>query len=294
MIPTLNAGKELEELLTKLEQQTLMPTEILVIDSSSEDDTLQIAKKHAGIRTYSVSREAFNHGGTRDQAFSMTTGETVVFMTQDAMPVSNGLIERLIMPLREEKTVAAYARQLPKPEASCRESRIRAFNYPPRSERHTLKDLPEKGIKTFFLSDVCAAYRRQEYEALGGFEKDVLSNEDMLYAARAIRAGYTVAYAADAEVLHSHNLSLKEQYRRNWVQGYEIERHRELLGNASSLREGIAMIRQISWQFLKQGRILSIAGLGLDCTARFLGSTFGKEAYRKKKQAGAMSDDSRE
>ena len=129
---------------------------------------------------------------------------------------------------------------------------------------------------------------------MGGFEKDVLSNEDMLYAARAIRAGYTVAYAADAEVLHSHNLSLKEQYRRNWVQGYEIERHRELLGNASSSREGIAMIRQISWQFLKQGRIFSIAGLGLDCTARFLGSTFGKKAYRKKNQAGAMSNDSRE
>ena len=281
VIPTLNACGELDELLTKLEQQTVAPTEILVIDSSSEDGTLQIAERHPGVRTYSVSGKEFNHGGTRDLAFSMTSGEIVVFMTQDAMPVSNMLIEKLVAPLREEATVAAYARQLPKPTATAREKLIRAFNYPEQSERHTLNDLSVKGIKTFFLSDVSAAYRRKEYEALGGFEKDVLSNEDMLYAARAIRAGYTIAYAADAEVLHSHNLSPGEQYRRNWVQGYEIERHRELLKQASSANEGMAMLRTVSGQLLRQGKILSAAGLLIDCAARYAGSKAGQRAYRK-------------
>ncbi len=282
VIPTLNAGGELDELLTRLEQQTMVPTEILVIDSSSEDGTLQIAERHAGVRTYTIERKEFNHGGTRDWAFSLAVGEIVIFLTQDVVPASNRLIERLVAPLQEETTVAAYARQLAKPTASERERLIRAFNYPEQSERRTLKDIPLKGIKAFFFSDVCAAYRRKEYEALGGFEKDVLSNEDMLYAARAIRAGYTIAYAADAEVLHSHDLSLGEQYRRNRAQGYELERYKELLGKTSSAEEGMIMFRKVSGQLLRQGKILSAAGLLMDCAARYTGNKAGQRAYRKK------------
>ena len=281
VIPTLNAEKELEELLRGLEKQTRAPGEILVIDSGSEDQTKKIAGRHERVRIQEIPREQFNHGGTRHRAFSLTTGEIVVFMTQDAVPANERLLERLTAPLREEKTVASYARQIPKADASPRERLVRAFNYPEKSERHTKEDIPAKGIKTFFLSDVCAGYRRKEYEELGGFETDLRSNEDMLYAAGAIRNGYAVAYAADAEVRHSHNLTLKEQYRRNRLQGYEIERHRDLLGNTSSTGEGIAMLKEAAGGLLKQGRLLSIAGLIADCAARYLGSRAGKREYRK-------------
>ena len=292
VIPTLNAGRELDDLLTKLEGQKRRPDEILVIDSGSEDDTLKTAGRHPLVRVHSIPRGTFNHGGTRDLAFRMAAGDTVVFMTQDAIPASDRMLERLTAPLREEKTVAAYARQIPKAEAGARERLVRAFNYPEQSERHSREDIPTKGIKTFFLSDVCAAYRRQEYEELGGFEKDVLSNEDMLFAARAVQGGYRIAYAADAEVYHSHNLTIREQYQRNRVQGYEIERHRELRGNASSTSEGWAMLKQVSRGLLKQGRILSLGGLAFDCAARYLGSRAGQKAYQReagqtKKGAGA-------
>lgn len=282
VIPTLNAEKELGGLLMKLEHQTVTPGEILVIDSSSEDNTIRISKEHPGVKTHIISRNCFNHGGTRRLAFSLTAGDIVVFMTQDAIPATPRLLERLIAPLEEPATVAAYARQLPKPGASPRERLVRAFNYPARSERHSRADIETRGIKAFFLSDVCAAYRRQEYEELGGFEADLRSNEDMFFAAAAIRNGYTIAYAADAEVYHSHNLSLKEQYRRNKLQGYEIERHKNLLGDASSSREGFAMLKTVSALLLKQGRMISTAGLLLDCAARYLGSMSGKREYRAK------------
>lgn len=35
------------------------------------------------------------------------------------------------------------------------------------------------GIKTFFCSDVCAAYRVDLFHKLGGFESPVIFNEDM-------------------------------------------------------------------------------------------------------------------
>ena len=285
VIPTLNAGAELDELLTKLEQQTQLPREILIIDSTSEDDTLNIAKRHSLVKTYTISRNQFNHGGTRHLAFSMTKGSIVAFMTQDAIPKSNTLIEHLTAPLKETDIIASFARQLPKENATPQEKLVRAFNYPEQSELHTKADIAIKGIKTFFLSDVCAAYRRKEYEELGGFEIGLKSNEDMFYAAKAIQSGYTIAYVADAEVYHSHNLTLKEQYRRNKLQGYEIERHKELLGNTSSSSEGLTMLKQVSIRLLKQGKILSIFTLCLDCAARYLGSQAGQKAYKREENA---------
>ena len=284
VIPTLNAEKELDNLLTKLETQTHPPDEILVIDSSSEDNTITIAKKHSKTRIHTISQNQFNHGGTRHLATTMTTGDIVVFMTQDAIPANETLLEYLIAPLQAKNTIASYARQLPKENATPREKLVRAFNYPKQSEQHTKADIPTKGIKTFFLSDVCAAYRRKEYEELGGFETDLKSNEDMFYAAKAIQSGYTIAYAADAEVYHSHNLTLKEQYQRNILQGYEIERHKELLGDTSSSNEGIRMLKQLSKQLLKQGRLISILSLIADCAARYLGSRAGRKAYQKGQQ----------
>ena len=281
VIPTRNAGDGLDKLLGALGRQTVRPDEILVIDSASEDGTPEIALRHSAVRVHRIPREAFNHGGTRDLAFSLTAGDTVVFLTQDAVPASAELLERLTFPLRKEKNVASYGRQIPKAEASPREKLVRAFNYPLESAEHSLADIAGKGIRTFFLSDVCAAYRRKEYEALGGFERDVLTNEDMFFAAKAIRAGYCIAYAADAAVFHSHDLTLAEQYRRNWLQGYEIERHRSLVGEASSAQAGLQMLRRVTGGLLRQGRLLSTAGLVLDCGARYLGSRAGSRAYRR-------------
>ena len=282
VIPTLNAEKELDDLLTRLEIQTTPPDEILVIDSSSEDNTITITKQHSKTRIHTIPQNQFNHGGTRHLAMTKTTGDIVVFMTQDAIPANETLLEHIIIPLQAKNTIASYARQLPKEDASPREKLVRAFNYPEQSEQHTKADIPTKGIKTFFLSDVCAAYRRKEYEELGGFEIGLKSNEDMFYAAKAIQSGYTIAYAADAKVYHSHNLTLKEQYQRNKLQGYEIERHRDLLGDTSSSNEGIEMLRQVSKQLLKQGRLLSIFSLIADCAARYLGSRAGRKAYLQK------------
>ena len=286
VIPTLNAGSGLEALLTKLEGQTLKPQEILVIDSGSADGTLATLSRHPDVRVRRIDREEFNHGGTRDLAFSLTTGEIVAFLTQDAMPAADTLLERLAAPLAQEKVIAAYGRQLPREDASPREKLVRGFNYPETSEVHTMADLPEKGIRTFFLSDVCAAYRRKEYEELGGFEKDVRTTEDMFFAARAIRAGYGIAYAAEAEVIHSHDFSFREQYDRNRLQGYEIVRHAALLGNASASRTGMAMLNEVSGALLRQGRIGSIFGLVMDCGARYLGSRAGRKAYERENRAG--------
>ena len=287
IIPTLNAEKDLPSLLRALQSQTLQPAEILIADSESADGTVRIAEGAAGdlpVRILPVKRAEFDHGKTRDWALWESTGDTVVFLTQDAVPADEHFLENLVRPLAEEKVAVVTGRQLPKADATPMEKLIRTFNYPAESHIRSEADVQKMGIKTFFCSDVCAAYNRKIYEELGGFVYPLKTNEDMFFAARAIRSGYRVAYAAEARVLHSHNFSLKEQYERNRIQGYEIERHRPLLGNVSKVSEGFRLARFVSGGLLKQGRVLSFARFGLDCFARLFGSRAGRRQFLKENQ----------
>ena len=277
IIPALNAEKDLPGLLKALSEQTLRADEILVTDSESEDRTRQIAEE-AGARVIPVRRKDFDHGGTRDLALRESTGDIVVFMTQDAVPADEHLLENLIRPLSEESVAVVCGRQLPKENATRVERLVRTFNYPAESHVRSEADVEKMGIKAFFCSDVCAAYNRGIYLELGGFEHPLKTNEDMFFAAKAIRNGYRVAYSAEAQVFHSHNLTMKEQYRRNWIQGYEIERHRALLGDVSQVPEGWKLVRFMSAKLLKEGRVFSFVHFGLDCCARLTGSRAGRRA----------------
>lgn len=285
VVPTLNAEHNLASLLTMLAKQTVPPADILIIDSSSNDATSTIAETYKGVRIQQIPRETFNHGKTRDLGVQKTVGDVILFLTQDAVPMDERLIERLIKPFDNPDVAITYARQVPREDSSPREKLVRIYNYPAKSRLQSVDDIPDLGIKAFFCSNVCAAYRRDIYDILGGFEKDLLSNEDMMYAAHAIQHGYQIAYVADAAVIHSHDFSFQEQYKRNRIQGYEIARHQELLANTSSSREGFRMLKTVTIQLVKQGKYLSILGLIVDCVARYLGNRAGKKQYQKIKIA---------
>ena len=123
---------------------------------------------------------------------------------------------------------AAYARQPPDKDCDIIERYTRSFNYPKESSVKTKADLDRLGIKTFFCSDVCAAYRRDLFEELGGFESPVIFNEDMFFATNAIEHGYGVAYAAEAKVVHSHNYTMRQQFHRNFDLAVSQKQHPEI------------------------------------------------------------------
>ena len=281
IIPTLNAEKEISDLITNLKNQTVKVSEMIVVDSSSDDETAAICRQAEGVRLIEIARKDFDHGKTRDFALRKSTGEVVVFLTQDAVPANASFLEKLIRPLSEDKVAVSTGRQLPRMDSSEMEKLVRAFNYPDESHIRSKEDIARLGIKTFFCSDVCAAYRRDIYLELGGFEYPVKTNEDMFFAAKVINAGYRIAYTADAQVLHSHNFTLREQYKRNFIQGYEIERHREMLNGVRQESEGMKLVKYVSLELLKKGQIFSLIHFSFDCCARLMGSSAGKKAYRK-------------
>lgn len=237
-IPTLNAESYITQLILKLNSQTFPPTEIIVVDSSSEDLTVRMASK-SGCNTAIVERETFNHGGTRNLAARMTKGDILVFMTQDALPANNEFLEELVRPIVEGVAVASFARQVPRHNASPLERFAREFNYPAVSHINTTHDLPRRGVKTFFFSNVASAVSREHFWEVGGFPERVILNEDMFLSAKLQRAGYAVAYQASAEVYHSHQYSISQQFKRYFDIGVSMTQAGDLLSGAASGGEGV-------------------------------------------------------
>ncbi len=281
IIPTLNAEKNLDELLSALTNQSYPLLEILVIDSSSEDNTVQICQKYSKVNLFTITRTEFDHGRTRDFAVRHSHGDIVVFLTQDALPTDSFFLNNLIAPFKDTAVAISVGRQLPKMDANRVESLVRNFNYPAVSFIRSWRDISQLGIKAFFCSDACAAYKKSIYLQLGGFDYPLLSNEDMFFAAKALQRGYKIAYTAEAKVFHSHNFTLQEQYRRNYLQGYEIERHKKLLNNAPLNAEGLKLVKSVSKDLLLHRDFYSFFRFGLDCCARWLGNKTGKYAYRR-------------
>lgn len=283
IIPTLNAEHEIDGLLIALEHQSIQPVDILIVDSASEDKTIELVRQHKRVRLLKIDRQDFNHGTTRDMALRESRGDFVCFLTQDAVPVSDDYLERLVAPMLDDSDIALVSgRQLPKADARRFEQLVRDFNYPDTPSVRSKDDLKKFGIKTFFASDTCSAYRRTAYLECGGFDH-VNTNEDMLMAARYIASGLKVAYEPRAEVYHSHNLTPSQQFARNRAVGFFLETHADDLMQASEIGEGGRLVKAVSSQLLREGNLVEFIAFGVDCCARLLGNRVGRRAARKER-----------
>ena len=227
-----------------------------------------------------VKKADFDHGGTRDLAARRCESDLLVFMTMDALPADRELFAVLERAFDDPDVACAYARQLPDRNAGVLERYTRGFNYPDRSLKKSAADLKQLGIKTFFCSNVCAAYRRDLYDKLGGFEKHVIFNEDMIFAGKAVKAGYSVSYEADAKVLHSHSYSGRVQLHRNFDLGVSQAMAPEVFASVPSETEGIRMIKETAGYLLRSGRGYLLPELIWQSGCKYLGYRLGR-SYRK-------------
>lgn len=281
IIPTYRPGEELIRLLEALEAQTVPPETILLMNTEEELlrpflQESKILERFDKLVIRHVKKEEFDHGRTRHLGVSHSKAPFFLCMTQDAVPANHRLIEELLKGLEEEGVAVSYARQLPRQDCSLLERYTREFNYPSESRIKSAEDLDSLGIKTYFCSNVCAAYNRRIYEECGGFIQKTIFNEDMIYAARAIDRGYRIAYCADARVIHSHNYSGKQQFHRNFDLGVSQADHPEIFGKVTSEREGGRMVKRVLGTLLRQGRLILAFRFVYQSGCKWLGYRLGK------------------
>lgn len=301
LIPVYKPGKELNMLLQNIHRQTYLPAKIKLLVTASDEEFAVIRTKlekrdtMPEVECVHIRPSEFDHGGTRHLGASQSQADILLFMTQDAVPENEYLVEEMIKAFTGENAMAedvadladqqpliaaVYARQLPAADCNFIEQYTRQFNYPAESRVKTKEDLPVLGIKTYFCSNVCAAYRRDVYEQLGGFERRTIFNEDMIFAAGLIQAGYGVAYAAEARVIHSHNYSGLQQLHRNFDLAVSQAEHPEIFEAVPSEGEGIRMVKSTAGYLIKSGKAYLVPKLVWQSGCKYLGYLLGRKYHK--------------
>lgn len=229
VIPTYNAGPVLEKVLNAAtSQRTPWPFEILVIDSGSTDETLNIIAKYPDIRLHSIEKSEFNHGDTRNLGVKLTEGEYIAFLTHDAMPANANWLYNLVTSLdMHPKAAGAFGKHLAYPDASPYTVRdmdahfSNLQNYPLYLDKDTnsgrFKARDEQWMQLLhFYSDNNSCMRRSVWEKIP--YRPVKFGEDQVWADDIIKAGYGKIYAPRAIVYHSHDFEPAEHQERNMTE----------------------------------------------------------------------------
>lgn len=279
LIPVYRPDGKLTELLKRLKMQNYPIHRVILMNTEEKHFPAQLTGIWDRVEVYHLAKEEFDHGGTRDRGVRMSTADLVVCMTQDAMPADETLIEELVKPFDDPEVWAAYARQLPNEDCREVEKYTRSFNYPEKSMVKTKEDLDRLGIKTFFCSNVCAAWRREKYLELGGFVKHTIFNEDMILAGTMIKQGGKIAYCAKAKVIHSHNYSAFQQFHRNFDLAVSQTMYPEVFGGIRSESEGIKLVKKSLSYCIKIGKPWLMIQVVTQSAGKLLGYKMGQR-YR--------------
>ncbi len=277
VILTYKPDEKFIRLINMLKKQTVAPDKIIIVNTGEDyfSSSASVMKACEGLEVHHITKASFNHGESRNLGASFSNADFLVFMTQDAVPDDTRLIEELLRPMDSGSVAVSYARQLPSSDAGPVERFNRSFNYPDSDRLKTEADFRELGIKTIFCSDVCACYRRSVFDSLGGFIRTDF-NEDMIFAFHALKAGYGIYYASKARVIHSHEYSAIQQFKRNIALGASQGKHPEVFKHFKSEGEGKKLVKECTAYLIKIRKPYLIPVFFFHCAARYAGFLVGE------------------
>ena len=220
IIPVYHPDKKFNFLLRMLKKQEDVLFDLYIVNSGSDKKQYEKDLDGLSYTMVDIDPSTFNHGGTRRKAAETCEKYSfLVYMTQDAVLADKHSLSNLLKAFADKDVGCAYGRQLPNADAGIMAAHARLFNYPDKSQIKQLSDKQRLGIKTVFISDTFAAYRRSALYAIGNFPEHVILCEDTYVAAKMVLAGWKVAYCADAKVYHSHNYTIMQEFRRYFDTG---------------------------------------------------------------------------
>ncbi len=226
VIPTLDAGESLSEIFDALDTQTGgYSIETVVVDSGSVDGTRERARQR-GCKVIELAADSFDHGTARNTGIEAASGETVVLLVQDAVPVGTDWLAALLEPLTQDPNLAGtFARQKPRPNAGRITRRALARWIAGQSQSRTqeissIEDYralsPWERFDRCSFDNVCSCIRRQVWQQ-HPFRRSAIA-EDLEWAKDVLLAGYRIAFVPDSEVIHSHERPVGYELRRTyWV-----------------------------------------------------------------------------
>ncbi len=286
VIPAYKNDDEIVSLIESFKQQinVYINKIVLPITITGEECDEKIHKycDENNIVYFDVKKGEFSHSLTREKAIrEYCESKVVVLLSQDVKLNKEDSLYNLVEDVASGEVAYAYGRQIC-PKKSL-EKFIRAKNYPIESYFVTKDDIEEMQIMAFFSSDAFSALDRDIFIKLNGYQGyDIMMNEDMLYSYFVLQGGYKKKYAADAEVIHFHTLSIKQLYARYYDTG-RFYRDVKLFDNYKSTDSGMKLAFYTLGQCFKHFYIPGLFRWLPDMAARYLGMKKGKKAKKEGK-----------
>ncbi len=227
IIPTRNAGMDLQCLLEKIQNQKgLQEIEIIIIDSGSDDDTVHTAKKYTS-KIYSIVPLDFNHGATRNLGAEKASGDFLIFMSQDAIPIGDFCVFDIVSKMQHDDGIAAASvKQVPRNDAdlfACWQLWFynnKLLNYTKDSifflnSKPLTKLSPLEKRRYMQIDNVFSCFRKAIFDR---FKFRTLPYaEDLDLGMRLIEEGYKILFLTSVGVIHSHTRAPAYFLKRGYI-----------------------------------------------------------------------------
>ncbi|MGB3681076.1 MAG: glycosyltransferase [Rubrobacteraceae bacterium] len=225
VIPTYNAGPGFAGLLESISGQEVdLTQEVLVVDSGSADGTVDVARSQ-GAAVHQIPKSEFNHGATRNLGISLSSGEYVALVVQDARPLDEGWLGAMVENLEQDGRVAGvYGRQVPHPGSGALTRALTGNLLAAASERREQyaggpeayrRLSPEQQWRLAAFDNVSSCLRRSVWEEIPFDETNFA--EDLRWGKKVVEAGYKLVYEPRSAVFHSHERGAMYDLRRYYV-----------------------------------------------------------------------------
>ncbi len=200
-----NEGRTLGRVLAGVKRQRFKgDIELIVVDSGSTDNTLEIARAH-NCRIFHIKPEDFSWGYSLNYGAEKSSGEFIVYVSGHCVPVNDRWLDTLLAPFEDARVGGVYSRHIPLPEIDPFEAiELEYFWFPPGKN---------KPVESDSFSNASCAIRRETLEAVR-FDETLLLCEDGEWAMRARKAGWKIMYQPRSQVYHSHPPKLETIYLR--------------------------------------------------------------------------------
>lgn len=264
--------------IERLMRQSLVPDKIYlnVIYENEEDKEIGEYYSNEKIKVHYISAEEYDRTVVKAQIMKYVTADFVVFMNGEALPESRYMLERLIQPFDDPDVAISYARQIASEECDAIECCEYQFRYPPRSEVRSGSDIEKEGIRAYYNSDVCAAYRRSICCELDGFKEKMIACEEIQMAEQILKNGWKVSYTAEAKVICYPGMSAKAVRKKYFDLGMVQAEQEELFAEKDFKAEEIRLLRVTAAWLVRSSMSNQLGSLLKITAARFTGYQLGK------------------
>ena len=206
VIRSYNEGWALGDTLSAVQAQEYRNWEAIVIDSGSTDGSVELIRNFKPLHFIQIRPEEYNPGRVMNRAMGLARADYGIFLNADATPQGANWLRPLVRCLTEGKTAAVYGRQVPRPGCAA----VFAHDY----ER--CFGLGREAARwDHFFSMVSSGIRRDVW-ARRGFLESLQYSEDDEYSRWCLSQGYEVRYCPESIVMHSHNYTPAQAYKRSF------------------------------------------------------------------------------